>query len=728
MGVKSPKARPPHPWAERDPWRAFRRWLWAVGGVALLYRTAYGLSVRSNPLFAQPVIDAAQNHAWAVRIANGCVLGSGPDDVFKPPLYPAFVGLLYALVGPNVGAVQIGQSLLGVLSCLLTALLGACLFGPFVGVIAGLFSALYAPYLFFEGQLLSPALSICLNLAIVLLGLAIGRRGPLAWAGWGALTGVAIGVRPDALLGLGAFLIHRLVRFSQSETTGTVWKRGGGLGAGLLLTLTPVGVRNYALTHSFIFVSSNAGINFYTGNGLEADGISAIPPGLAWSRTLSKVPEAILLRPAEASRWWFSYTCSDIRQDVFRWVRLLARKAFAFWNGREFRNNIGYDWFRSGCPLLKFPFLQYWPVAALGLAGLGLCCRRARQRPDSLALVLVLGGYFVAGVGFFVAARFRMPAVPFMMVLAALAVERVRDLAGSSIRAAIKLALILAACLVATWPGWFPLSPQMESQDWVNLGNVYREKGDLDSAFQAYQQAARRDPQNADALFLSGQIRLQQGRPAEALEYLDRAFTLCPDGVNILLNMAEAYRLLGRPEEALERYAALFRLTQTGNWSHEKTALAKAHLGRGELWAVQGREAEAKREFEQAWTLSEQTAAEYALLKGEELERAREAFRRLVDREPWNWYHRANLGMTFLKQGQFAEAARELEMAARCSEARPGVRFFLGLALWRAGQPKEAENILTHLLAELPECQMAEDVRRVLNNIQGDLGTGMPVP
>ena len=79
------------------------------------------------------MVDASQHHAWATRTANGCVLGAGPDDVFKPPLYPALVGLVYWLAGPKVAVVQAGQFLLGAVGAVLTAVLGARLFGRFVG-------------------------------------------------------------------------------------------------------------------------------------------------------------------------------------------------------------------------------------------------------------------------------------------------------------------------------------------------------------------------------------------------------------------------------------------------------------------------------------------------------------------------------------------------------------------------------------------------------------------
>lgn len=695
-----------------------QRWLWLIALLALLYRGAYLLAVRQHPLYQHPVVDAAQHHAWALRIANGCTLGRGPDDVFKPPVYPSLVALMYAIVGAKPHVVQIAQHLLGVASVVLTTLLGFRLFGTFVGVTAGLVSALYAPYLFFEGQLLTPALSVFLNLIFALLALRVAKS-IRAWCGLGALSGLAIAVRPDAILAMGPVLAQRVGAASKSVAAKQTAKMGAWLICGLMIVIGPVVARNYALTRSPILVSSNAGVNFYTGNGPQADGVSAVPTGLAWSQTVATVPKPVLLHPAQASRLWFTRALSSIRAAPLGWAALLGKKALAFWNGREFRNNIGYDWFRSDCWALRFPLVQYWPVAALCLIGVGLSLRKRRERPDCLIPVLMIAGYWAVSVAFFVTARFRMPAVPFMILLAALTIEWLRDCAGRSSRSFAKACLAVAATGVATWPGWFPLTPQAHARDLINLGNVCRAQGKLAAALDSYHRAESLAPEDPEAPFLVGTLLLQQRKPAEALEHLARARTRCPTGVDILLNTAEAYRHLGQADQALEAYANLLRLKQTRNLYHKRTSLAKAHLGLSELHASGGRGEEARRELEQAWQASKQTAAEYALIKGRDLVRARDAFRRLVEEEPWNWYLRSNLGMSYLKLGQPHEAVAELTKASKSLSSRPGVRFYLGLALLRSGRRQEAESTLADLLADLPASPLADQVRRTIGRLRG---------
>lgn len=172
------------------------RWLLFIFIVALVYRALYFYAIWEHPLFGNPVIDAQQHHAWAQRISSGSVLGQGPDDVFKPYLYPLLLGGIYYLTGPSPVIVQWMQFLIGSISAALTGWLGYILFRRKIGLAAGFIFALYAPFVFFEGQLLSPAISIFLNLIVTLLLIS-----PVpSWGKAGAVGGIAAGFRPDVSL------------------------------------------------------------------------------------------------------------------------------------------------------------------------------------------------------------------------------------------------------------------------------------------------------------------------------------------------------------------------------------------------------------------------------------------------------------------------------------------------------------------------------------------------
>lgn len=82
------------------------------------------------------------------------------------------------------------------------------------------------------------------------------------------------------------------------------------------------------------------------------------------------------------------------------------------------------------------------------------------------------------------------------------------------------------------------------------LGRSYLLDGDRDRADEAFRRALARNARVASAWLGLGQIALERGRAAEALEPLQRARQLAPKSLEAVHGLAHAYRLLGRPEEA----------------------------------------------------------------------------------------------------------------------------------------------------------------------------------
>ncbi|MCP4665732.1 MAG: tetratricopeptide repeat protein [Deltaproteobacteria bacterium] len=704
--------------AVKDTYKAIRPWLLVIFLVALTYRCFYFLEARQHPLFLNPVIDAEQHHAWAQRISSGLILGSGPDDVFKPCFYPLLLGGLYYLWGPNIAVMQWLQFILGSLSAALTALLGAALLGKRAGIAAGFVCALYAPFLFFEGQLLTPAISIFLNLLLMLMLIRPSPR----WGRIGVLGGVAAGFRPDMLIGLILVCAYRLLGVAARENNQRALIKAAFLVAGFLAVAVPVMARNYAIAGQWVFFSSNGGINFYTGNRQGTDGVTAIPTGLAWEQAISTVPEEILPEPGSTSRLWFSRGLEAISDDPLAWLKLLGKKAFAFFNGMEFRNNIGYNWFRQDIACLKIPFVQYWPVSALGLLGMVLGLLYRKKAPQRTMILLWIAGYFTVGLIFFVTARFRLPAVPFMMILAAWALFRPFEKDGRSAKRFAASAFLVLLLLTLTWPGWFDPAKGASSRDYINLGNVYRKNKKPQKAIAAYSKAYGTSPLDAEGWFLAGTTYLNARHIDQAVTHLTKAARLCPTGVDILLNLGNAHYQKTDFQESERYYHALIALDKDRNLYHKRASLAKAHLGLWRLYSSRNKLEEAQRQMEHAWARDKRTAAEYCMIGGLALKRCAAVFEEQAREEPWNWYPRANLGMAYFKMGRFEGAAGELKKSAALRGALPGVRFYLGLALIKGGKKEQGRKVLESLLHELPGSALRSEVQKALNTLHGPAG------
>lgn len=91
----------------------------------------------------------------------------------------------------------------------------------------------------------------------------------------------------------------------------------------------------------------------------------------------------------------------------------------------------------------------------------------------------------------------------------------------------------------------------------VDAGRMYLELGLLDDADRLSGEAVRVAPQAADAWHLHGQVALARGKPEDALADFHRALAASPDDRAVLLDTAEVYRRLNKPQRALATLAIL---------------------------------------------------------------------------------------------------------------------------------------------------------------------------
>jgi len=100
------------------------------------------------------------------------------------------------------------------------------------------------------------------------------------------------------------------------------------------------------------------------------------------------------------------------------------------------------------------------------------------------------------------------------------------------------------------------LSPG-DAQLCVEGGGMYLDMGLFDDAERLSREAVRAAPGSAEAWHLRGQVSLARGQPEPALADFHRALAIEPDHRAALLDTAEAYRRLDRPQRALATLAVL---------------------------------------------------------------------------------------------------------------------------------------------------------------------------
>jgi len=703
--------------------RIGRWWLLAIFFVAISYRAACFCQIGGHPFFRFPVVDAQYHDEWAKRMAAGDWLGYGPDDVFKPPLYPGFLAVSYSVFGHSIRLIQWLQHILGAFSCVFLAIIGGRLVGRRAGIVAGFLAAGFAPYVFFELQLLTPTLSLFLNLAAIVFVLPgwKGRSYSRLLAA-GLLFGLSVGVRPDVVVP--ALLVFSYLVFeNRSVPTRQLASRVSCMLVGGLVVILPIIVRNHHLTGQFIPVSSNSGINLYVGNSTGTDGISSVPVGLRWERLICRVPQDVLEKPATASRWWAEAARREIMADPGAALSRLGRKALAFFNRREFRNNVCYHFMQRVCWSLRvspFQLALILPLAACGLVGLWFSGSPELRRTSVLCFLWVTG-YWALGVAFFVTARFRLPATPFLVLPAAWAMvdsfDAVRRLNWRTLATCI--AVTLSAGVIC-WPLWFGAPEDGWVRDYVNLSGSLSSAGEQGKAIQACRGAIEIEPNDPDAHFLLGRMLLS-GNPSNALKHFDLARKSIPDSPSLLLVIGQAYLQIGDLSQGRQMLQELLNLSGEINMWPKRAAWATSYILMAEIEPLQAEE-----HWEKAWSIDPSTTAEAAFIQHRELPRVLETFQAQAAEKPWDWYSRANLGMALMESGRADEAVEVFRKAAQLDPDREGIPFQLACALLQVGRKEDAAKILDRLAGELPPCGLRDQVNATRARIRRENSVVVP--
>ena len=149
--------------------------------LAFVLRSVFFYQMATSPIAEMVIEDCRTYNDWAREIAGGDWLGK---EVFHAlPLYPYFLGSIYAVFGYHLQLARFIQVLLGTLNCCLLFLLGRRLFNPFVGLLAAFFMAVYGWLIVYDSAVLSPVLIIFLGAASLLFLYRTAGKARSVW-GW----------------------------------------------------------------------------------------------------------------------------------------------------------------------------------------------------------------------------------------------------------------------------------------------------------------------------------------------------------------------------------------------------------------------------------------------------------------------------------------------------------------------------------------------------------------
>jgi len=414
--------------AEPSSARRLRAEVLLLLGLAFLVRI--GLVIATPD--ATPAVDAIDYDRIAHSLAQGdgfpasvLAAGGGPTAL-RPPVYPALLAGVYAVVDDHVAARAV-QAVIGTATVGFVGVLGGQLLGRRVGLVAMAIAAVYPPLILLDSALLSESLFVALMLAAMAAGFA-ARSSPaiFRWAAAsGALVGLAVLTRQNGVL-----LLLPVIGAIASARTIPRQRRLRACAAVVavaLLMVLPWAVRNAVEFDAFVPVATQSGL-LLAGTYNDEARLDPRLPG-AWrppdtQREYSALFADPALNEAELD--------SELRERALRYARRHPEYVLRSWVRRFVwmlhlgggdverlsdadRNIVGDlgDASRWG----------FYVVAVLALAG--AFTRPARAAPWYFWLtgaLLLVSGVALAGL-----IRYRSIVDPFLVLLAASAVIAAAD-------------------------------------------------------------------------------------------------------------------------------------------------------------------------------------------------------------------------------------------------------------------------------------------------------------
>jgi tetratricopeptide (TPR) repeat protein len=261
-----------------------------------------------------------------------------------------------------------------------------------------------------------------------------------------------------------------------------------------------------------------------------------------------------------------------------QWIGLTIRKLSCFWNAYEISDNQNLYFFRQFAPITAVLPPLFFIIAPLSLIGLW---RSFKERREYHIIGYFIIAYSLTVVGFFVNSRFRLPVMPFLVILASSTAVWIFDLISRGEKKTILRASIAVAILLAlTNIDFYGVSHSSFAMSHYSLGNVYLKKGLNQEALDEYAAAIELAECVPSAhvnrgIIYFGMLDFENARKEFLLELQS-----CGASAKAHNNLSVIYRLGGDAEGAL-REARLAILESPQNLeAHVNKILALRTLGK----------------------------------------------------------------------------------------------------------------------------------------------------
>lgn len=379
-------------------------------------------------------LDAREQQVMAKQMANGTLPA---EPFYRAPLWAGVLSIFYRLGMTDEDTLAAGQALNLILHALAAwAVAGAAMNlwrSKKTAVLAGALYAVYPVALYLAVDLLDTTLAQALLCGgLYFFTRHITREKDKAWHALMAavLFAFAIFARPQlGAVGFGALAILLwMTPQEKRRATRGIW---GGT-AVFLSILALFGTLEWRRTGTFYLLPTQGSYNLWSANRPGATGeyyaqqmelpelADGQNPAQVEARALFKRETGTQGEPSEkmVNRYWRARTLQHLQHEPGEFAGLYFQKLYALLNNHEAYNNKTYAFQKNENAALRYNPLGF--VLLSTLAALTLLF--VRPLPRALRPVILLGViYWLAAGLFYTSDRFRLPLVPFVILMAAAA-------------------------------------------------------------------------------------------------------------------------------------------------------------------------------------------------------------------------------------------------------------------------------------------------------------------
>ena len=567
-------------------------------GRCIFYIFLFGLTLRflffalmrDYPLLYLQSLDETYYLEFGKRLAYGPPNHEG-NTFFMDPFYGYFLGFIFLLFGDNLTVLRLIQILLDSFNIVIVYVIGCKVWDKKAGIIASLVWATYIVSFYYALLILKVTVAVTGILLFTLMILTVCEKNrKIGWFITGLAAGILTYVRANFILlipfSIVCYWIVTRPKVGRFLTNGLIFL------AGAMILLSFVAVRNYFLTGSASVLITSSGLILYCCN--HPDNVTGIYNVPAFSRSHPVDTEKDFhaeaerrldkkLSPREASHYWRTETFRVLKDNIHIIPMLFFNKLKWIVANYEIPMNQSYTQAADFAGTDKFPFPNYAFVFALGVPGIAIGILRKKRVGWMLVPVLTI---ITTLMIFYVSSRFRMPMVPFLAI-------------GTGIYASLLFNLVKQK----QWRNWLPLiiissilfttslsisPPSSDGHKESGLAKAFYLRNDFEKAKQLALDAINNFPNNMDLHIVLGRIAAREGRLAQAMKYYQDALKINHDNFTVNYDLAMIYINNGKPEDAIPYLERCLTL------KHHVDAMLNLAMA----YAASGRHADARKYYE----------------------------------------------------------------------------------------------------------------------------------